>query len=148
NDSARVPLPTAGGGGLSQFFNRPGYQHDVRDVVGNHRGAPDVAMAGGCDGRLVAYSSFDAFDFYVSQQIEPAGWQPFCSSSVSGALFAGLVAIAQQAAGRHLGPLNPHLYRAADSFLDVTVGNNAIPATSFSPADPGNAATPGWDLVS
>lgn len=148
NDSARSPLPIADGGGVSQFFDRPGYQHDLRDVVGTHRGGPDVAMAGGCDGRLISYSSFDAYDFYVSQQIEPAGWEPFCSSSQSGALFAGLVAIAQQAAGRHLGPLNPRLYKAADTFLDVTIGNNAIPATSFSPADPGNAATPGWDLVS
>lgn len=33
-------------------------------------------------------------------------------------------------------------------FLDATVGNNAVPATDFSPADPGNTADPGWDLVS
>ena len=72
------------------------------------------------------------------------------SGSISAAMFGGLVAIAQQAAGRHLGPLNPRLYRAADAFLDGTVGNNAIPAGDFlgNPADPGNAAGPGWDLVS
>jgi subtilase family serine protease len=148
NDSARVPLPLAGGGGLSQIFDRPNYQHDVRSVVGAHRGVPDLAMAGGCDGRLISYSFYDTYDFYVSQQPEPAGWQPFCSSSQSTSLFAGLIAIAQQAAGRHLGPLNPKLYKAVDAFQDVTVGNNAAPATSFSPADPGDAATPGYDLVS
>ncbi len=148
NDSARVPLPLAGGGGLSQIFDRPNYQHGLQAVVGTHRGVPDLAMAGGCDGRLISYSSYDTFDFYVSQQPEPAGWQPFCSSSQSTSLFAGLVAIAQQAAGRHLGPLNPKLYHATDAFEDVTVGTNAVPATSFSPADPGDAATPGYDLVS
>ena len=123
-------LPIAGGG-TSQFFNQPAYQHDLRQIVGTHRGGPDVAMAGGCDGWLISYTSIDVFDFYVSQQTEPAGWQPFCSSSISAAMFGGLVAIAQQAAGRHLGPLNPRLYRASDAFLDVTVGNNAIPATDF-----------------
>jgi subtilase family serine protease len=148
NDARRSVLPIAGGGGLSQFFHRPGYQHAVRHVVDNHRGAPDLAMAGGCDGRLVAYSTYHTFDFYITQQPEPAGWQPFCTSGLSAALFAGVAAIAQQAAGHHLGPLNPRLYKAADTFQDITTGDNALPQTPFSPADPGNAATPGYDLVS
>jgi len=45
-------------------------------------------------------------------------------------------------------PVDTSLYCAADAFLDVTVGNNAILATDFSPADPGNTAGLGWDLVS
>ena len=49
---------------------------------------------------------------------------------------------------RDLGPLNPKLHKATDAFQDVTVGNNAVPANSFSPADPGEAATRGYDLVS
>ena len=147
NDSQRVALPLAGGGGLSQFFDRPSYQHRVRSVVGDRRGVPDLAMAGGCDGRLVAYSSYDTFDFYVSNQPESASWQPFCSSSQSAALFARIVADAQRAAGRDLGPLNPKLYQAADVFIDVTVGDNAVSATDFSPADPGDPASPGYDLV-
>lgn len=150
NDSARLPLPIAGGGGLSQFFARPGYQHAVKQVVGSQRGTPDVAIAGGCDGRLVSYTSYSTFDFYVSQQPFPAGWQPFCGSAMSTSMFAGLIAIAQQAAGRDLGPLNPKLYKAADAFTDVTIGNNAVPATAFlgNVADPGDVATPGYDLVS
>lgn len=57
---------------------------------------------------------------------------------------------AQQAAGHDLGPLNPKLYVAADAFTDVTIGNNAVPATEFlgNVDDPGNVATPGYDLVS
>lgn len=148
NDSNRLPLPLAGGGGLSVFFDRPSYQQKVKQIVDTHRGVPDLAMAGGCDGRLIAYSSYDTVDYYVTQQPEAAGWQPFCSSSLSTTLFAGLIAIAQQAAHHHLGPLNPRLYHMTDAFTDVTVGNNAIPASVLGPADPGDPATPGYDLVS
>lgn len=148
NDSHQLAIPLAGGGGLSVFFDRPSYQDRVKKIVGDHRGVPDLAMAGGCDGRLIAYSSYDTVDFYVTGQPEPAGWQPFCSSSLSTALFAGIVAIAQQAAGHDLAPLGPRLYHATDAFTDVTVGNNAIPDSFLGPGDPGDAATRGYDLVS
>jgi len=148
NDSHQLPIPLAGGGGLSAFFDRPTYQNKVKQIVGNHRGVPDLAMAGGCDGRLIAYSSYDTVDFYVTGQPEAAGWQPFCSSSLSTALFSGIVAIAQQTAGHDLAPLGPRLYHATNAFTDVTVGNNAIPDSFLGPGDPGDAATPGYDLVS
>ena len=63
--------------------------------------------------------------------------------------WAGIIADANQLAGRPLGFLNIALYelgnsrRAADSFHDITVGNN-----SFAPGVPGYSATPGWDLAS
>jgi subtilase family serine protease len=63
--------------------------------------------------------------------------------------WAGLIAIADQMAGRDLGYINPALYSLASSnsatyasdFFDVTTGNNQTSSI------PGYNASPGWDAV-
>jgi subtilase family serine protease len=72
-------------------------------------------------------------------------------TSATAPLWAGLIALANQYAGRHLGFVNPALYRIARSgsyhraFHDITTGNNTVrfPPRTF----PGYRAEPGWDPV-
>lgn len=69
-------------------------------------------------------------------------------TSSSSPQWAGLIAIADQTAGRDLGYINPSLYAVANNpseyandFYDVTHGNNQT--TSI----PGYSASTGWDAV-
>jgi len=58
------------------------------------------------------------------------GWYPINGTSEAVPLFAGIVAIADQAAGRRLGLLNPALYalaaRHAAGLLDVRTGDTTV----------------------
>ncbi len=139
------PDPLAGGGGKSVVFARPRFQNRVKGVVGAHRGVLDISMSGACDG---------AVDIYQSFRGQPAGWYPTCGTSEAAPLFAGIVALAAQVAGRPLGVINPALYklaaRRAPGIVDIRRGNNAV---SFSQDGkryrvPGFAAHRGYDLAS
>ena len=139
------PGPLSSGGGLSVLFGRPSFQNGVRNVVGRHRGVPDVSMSAACDGSVVTYSSYPG---------APAGWSPSCGTSEATPLFAGVIALADQVAGHRLGPVNPALYRLAAAhapgIVDVTRGDNTI---SFSQGGRlhkvrGFTAGRGYDLVS
>jgi subtilase family serine protease len=139
------PNPLAGGGGLSILFSRPYYQKGVRNVVGDRRGVPDISMSAACNGSVDTYGSFGG---------APAGWTPACGTSEATPLFAGIVALADQVAGRSLGLINPALYRLsaehAPGIVDVTSGSNTV---SFSQGGHehtvrGFTARPGYDLAS
>ncbi|GAA1269330.1 S53 family peptidase [Kitasatospora nipponensis] len=124
------------GGELSQVFARPGYQNPVRSVVGAHRGTPDISMAGSPNGALWLYSSFDPA--HTGWTADGAG------TSESSPLFAGVVALADQAAGHRLGVIDEDLYRLyaqhAPGLVDVTTGSTG--AGGF-PAAPGYDQTTG-----
>jgi subtilase family serine protease len=66
-------------------------------------------------------------------------------------LWAGLAALADQYAGHDLGPINPAIYRIAQSteyhraFHDVTSGNNTYVVAGKKVE--GYNAGPGWDPV-
>ena len=115
------PNPLAGGGGRSIFFTRPSYQNGVQNIVGNHRGVPDISMSAACNGSVDTYSTFAG---------SPAGWSPSCGTSEATPLFAGIVALADQVAGHSLGLINPALYQLsawhAPGIVDVTSGNNTV----------------------
>jgi kumamolisin len=127
------PLQGAGtGGGLSRFFLRPAWQTGTG--VGNGmREVPDVAAdADPLTGYLI----------YVS-----GSWQVIGGTSAATPLWAGLVALADQAAAGErkppLGFLNPALYTLGSSgasspspFHDVTIGGNLF-----------YSAGPGWDYA-
>jgi subtilase family serine protease len=139
------PNPLAGGGGKSVIFGRPSYQNGVRSVVGSRRGVPDISMSGACNG---------AADMYQSFKGQPAGWYPSCGTSEATPEFAGIVALADQVAGRPLGLINPLLYRLAaqhaPGLVDVVAGNNTV---SFRQGGKlhtvrGFRARPGYDLAS
>jgi subtilase family serine protease len=120
-DGNSGPNPLAGGGGLSIFFPRPAYQNGVKNVVGSHRGVPDISMSASCNGSVDIYSSYGG---------EAPGWSPSCGTSEATPLFAGIVALADQVAGHSLGLINPALYqlaaRGAPGIVQVTSGNNTV----------------------
>jgi len=138
----------AGGGGKSEIFSRPAYQNSVADVVGAHRGTPDVSMSAAVDGAALVYISFDPLG---------PGWYLFGGTSEASPLFSGIVAIADQAAGHDLGLLNSRLYalqgQPDSGLIDVTQGNNSY---VFYNQHNGNKLTtvhgfsagPGYDLAS
>lgn len=115
------PSPLASGGGRSDVFSRPGYQDGVADVVGGHRGVPDISMSAACDGAVDMYQSFPG---------QRAGWYPSCGTSEATPMFAGIVALADQAAGHPLGLINPALYamsrRHDPGIVNVAGGSNTV----------------------
>ncbi len=115
------PNPDAGGGGKSVLFGRPSYQDGVKGVVGSARGVPDIAMSAACNGAVDTYGSFAG---------APVGWIPTCGTSEATPLFAGIVALAAQYAGRPLGLINPALYKMSEhgepGIVPVTKGNNTV----------------------
>jgi subtilase family serine protease len=139
------PNPLAGGGGKSVIFGRPGYQDGVRSVVGSRRGVPDISMSGACGG---------AADMYQSFKGQAAGWYPTCGTSEATPEFAGIVALADQVAGRPLGAINPFLYRMSarrlPGIVDVVTGNNTVSFRQRGRLDTvrGFRARPGYDLAS
>ena len=134
----------AGGGGVSAVFHRPEFQDRVKQVVGSHRGTPDISMSASCDGFVV---------FYYTYIPGREGYHLVCGTSEASPEFAGIVAMADQAAGRRLGRLGPKLYELSKrSLVDVTQGNNTF--GPFTNTD-GNTYTvigydagPGYDLAS
>ncbi|HEX4094286.1 MAG TPA: S53 family peptidase [Trebonia sp.] len=122
NSSRSVPYAT--GGGESRLFGRPSYQNGVKSLVGGHRGVPDIAMSAACNGGVTVYSS--------DQPGQPgkAGWSEACGTSEAAPEFAGIVALADQLAGRWLGTINPTLYKLlakhAAGLVNVTQGNNTV----------------------
>ncbi|HEY0938396.1 MAG TPA: S53 family peptidase, partial [Trebonia sp.] len=133
----------ASAGGRSAVFARPRFQDGVAGIVGDSRGTPDIAMSAADSG---------AVDFYDSADPGVAGWGIGGGTSEATPLFAGIVALADQVAGRSLGYLNPALYAMAasgapDGIVPISVGSN-----SFSYCLPGDflsngSCAPSSDLV-
>jgi subtilase family serine protease len=146
--SARA-VPYATGGGKSALFARPSYQNGVKSLTGASRGVPDIAMSAACSGAVTVYSS--------DQPGQPgkAGWSEACGTSESAPEFAGIVALADQVAGRWLGLINPTLYKLlaehAPGLVNVTAGNNTVSFYGGSPVKrytvTGFNARKGYSLV-
>ena len=138
------PAPLASGGGTSSVFARPRYQNGVADVVGGHRGVPDISMSAACNG---------AVDMYQSFRGQRAGWYPTCGTSEATPMFAGIVALADQAAGHPLGLINPALYTMAaqhdPGIVNVTGGSNTVAFQQHggSHTVPGYGADGGYSLA-
>jgi subtilase family serine protease len=102
-------------------------------------------MSAACNGAVVTYSTYPG---------APAGWSPSCGTSEATPLFAGIVALTDQMAGRSLGAINPALYqlsaRHAAGIVDVTQGNNTVPyaVSGHDRTIRGFAARRGYDLAS
>jgi subtilase family serine protease len=130
----------ASGGGFSKLFARPSYQAAVPGI-GPTRGVPDVsADASDRTGVAVVFSNG------TQNMVQSHG-----GTSASAPIWAALIALADQYAGRHLGLVNPAIYQIARSpryhqaFHDITTGNNSVrfPPTTVT----GYRAAPGWDPV-
>ena len=130
----------ASGGGFSELFARPSYQGGVPGI-GAARGVPDVS-ADASDRTGVAV----VFRNGTQDMVQSHG-----GTSASAPIWAALIALADQYAGRHLGLVNPAIYQIARSpryhqaFHDITTGNNTVrfPPTTVT----GYQAAPGWDPV-
>jgi subtilase family serine protease len=135
---ADPPKPEATGGGRSALFRRPAYQDRVRTVVSAARGVPDISLSAAIDGAVVLYASFPS--------VGP-GFVIEGGTSEAAPQLAGIVAIADQAAGDPIGELNPLLYRLAarhaPGIVDVTDGNNTVRYRQGGTIHTGQ----GWDAV-
>jgi subtilase family serine protease len=127
----------ASGGGYSSLFPRPSYQDGLTQARAT-RGVPDVAA--NADPSTA-----------MAQETSDGELLPNQGTSASTPLRAGLIALADQEAGQHLGFVNPALYAIARSpayhqaFHDVVTGDNSViwPTGVFV----GYNARPGWDPV-
>jgi subtilase family serine protease len=131
----------ASGGGFSRVFARPSYQDHTRGLEA-HRGVPDVAATAAPHTALAVITSTGRGRY----TIHGSG-----GTSASAPVWAGLVALADQHAGRHLGFVNAALYRIGrsqiyhEAFHDVTNGTNTV---RFPPRTiTGYHAAAGWDPV-
>jgi subtilase family serine protease len=122
----------ASGGGFSTIYRRPGYQATAHDNK-KSRGVPDLAYnADGTTGYLAVWNGRGGLVH---------------GTSAGAPQWAGIAALADQAAGHRLGALNQRLYRIAKSdaygsaFHDITTGNNTFGGIA------GYSAGPGWDPV-
>jgi subtilase family serine protease len=130
----------ASGGGFSRLFARPAYQAGVRGI-GATRGVPDVsADASDRTGVAVVFSNG------TQDMVQSHG-----GTSAAAPIWAALMALADQYAGRSLGFVNPAIYQIARSpryhqaFHDITSGNNTV---QFPPVTvTGYRAAPGWDPI-
>ena len=126
----------------------------MRSVVGASRGIPDVSLSAALSGAV-------DFWFTLPTPAGPAGgWSLAGGTSEATPLVAGIVAIADQAAGHRLGLLNDRLYETArhddEAIVDVTSGANAVTLCRSACATrtpvllpvAGYTATKGYDLAS
>jgi subtilase family serine protease len=131
----------ASGGGFSQLFSRPSYQAGVQGI-GAMRGVPDVAADA---------NPHTGFPVVTSQAGGRRTISGHGGTSASAPTWAGIIALADQYAKRHVGFINPTIYDIARSsqydqaFHDITVGDNTaeFPPTTIT----GYGAGPGWDPV-
>jgi kumamolisin len=154
NDAALSP-GSAGGGGASQLFRRPGYQNGI--VRSRGRAVPDVSMLADIGPGYAIYCSARG-DCINRANASP--WQAVGGTSAATPLLAGGLALIDQALrARHqlpLGLVNPLLYRTARSslgasvFSDVTaIGNDVGPELPPSRKALGCCtAHPGYDEAS
>lgn len=143
------------GGGFSHVFARPDYQAAIpaSAFTGTGRGLPDISLNAAPGTGVLEYISAPGTGPYLTcpnGQPCSAGWYVIGGTSASAPELAGIVADADQQAGRSLGFINPALYRLAaqpaaysTTLFDVTTGTNQQLGSST----PGFDAGPGWDAV-
>jgi subtilase family serine protease len=149
-DSLGAPESLASGGGFSQQFARPSYQDGVAGI-GSARGVPDVsAVADPTLGPAIVVAvpkgAVPRNAVAPPYLVRPAG-----TTAAAAALWAGLIALADQDAGHDLGLVNPAIYRIGRSaaystaFHAITTGTNTVqfPKKTIT----GYQAASGWNAV-
>jgi subtilase family serine protease len=129
----------ASGGGVSQQFPEPVYQlrlpSAVQQILGQHRGIPDVAYNADPGTTILVYATF--------LPAPNQGYFGIGGTSEGSPQWAGIIADANQLAGHPLGFLNTKLYSSHEGrlFHDIVFGANALNGVT------GYVATRGWDLT-
>jgi subtilase family serine protease len=136
----------ASGGGMSTVFSRPQYQNVVTGTVGDHRGWPDISMAG----------APGAWGYYSFDGAGGPGWHILGGSTEASPMMGGIVALADQLAGHRLGLINPALYKLGElqktgnqgtGIVSVTSGSNTFSGVKGYHASPGYNLVTGWGTV-
>jgi subtilase family serine protease len=135
----------ASGGGQSSVFARPWYQEGL-GLTGNGRLMPDVAMEG---------DTTYAISTFCGTGCRRSGWQAGGGTSAAAQIFAGGLALADEAAAAQseapLGLVNPLLYRLGEAhssaLVDITVGNNDVYGLGCCEATSGYNEATGWGSV-
>jgi Pro-kumamolisin, activation domain/Bacterial Ig-like domain (group 3) len=153
---------SAGGGGVSQLWNKPTWQTGVAGIPADgKRDVPDISLNAspyhdpylyctqvqtvGSGGAYV--SSCQASSFRISDpgQSDDGGLTAAGGTSFAAPSFAGMLAVIEQKmnATLGLGNINPALYSLAangttyaSAFHDITTGNNQVPCATGSPNCP------------
>jgi subtilase family serine protease len=120
------------GGGVSRIFAKPSYQ---ASIGGTHRSVPDVAALGDPQtGYLVGQTqSFPEGSHYDEYRLG--------GTSLSSPIFAGLMALADQAAGSPHGFANPLFYAHPGAFYDVLSVKTAVARRNFNNSVDASAGT-------
>ena len=138
----------ATGGGYSVEYRTPLYQllSEPLKIKGKQRGVPDVSYNAAVLHGVLTYLDVPGI---------PAGFYLFGGTSAGSPQWAGVVALANQKAGRKLGFVNAALYlfsflpqTYAAVFHDVTSGNNSVALSDVDGNEvdiTGFSATKGWD---
>ncbi len=123
-----------GGSGASAYEPRPAYQNGISNMVGSHRGAPDVSSDANPSSGVWVLDNF----------MPPAGCTPNCwyivgGTSVASPTWAGFINAAGSFAASSAAELT-RLYQdsQAGDFTDITVGSCG-PYLGY-------LAMPGWDF--
>ena len=140
-DPPARPGSSASGGGFSKVFHRPTYQDGVHGI-GAFRGVPDVAADAAANTGMTLATTDGGQNYVLVSANGTSAAAPF---------WAAVIALADQYAGRHLGFVNPVIYRIGRSslydraFHEVTTGTNTVvfPGQTIT----GYRAGPGWNPV-
>ncbi len=140
-DPPARPGSSASGGGFSKVFRRPAYQDGVPGI-GAFRGVPDVAADAAANTGMTLATIDGGHNYALVSANGTSAAAPF---------WAAVIALADQYAGRHLGFVNPAIYRIGRSslynqaFHEITTGTNTVvfPGQTIT----GYRAGPGWNPV-
>jgi subtilase family serine protease len=129
------------GGGFSTVYPRPAFQFGLHTP--NQRGIPDVAYSAAATGAVVIA--------WGSSGQGPGLFFTVVGTSAGSPQWAAVAALADQAAHRRVGDINPYLYSLRTNpvlyhlaFHDITQGNNIWAPSGLTA---GFSAAPGWDAV-
>jgi subtilase family serine protease len=113
------------GGGVSSLFAEPSYQFGTvpNGLAKGHRAVPDIAMDGDPQTGMLVGETQTFPDGSVKY-----GEYRIGGTSLSSPLYAGVEALADQAAGHPHGFANPAIYRQNGSVLHDVKGKSPVPA--------------------
>jgi kumamolisin len=113
---------SSGGGGSSAYENRPAFQNSIAKIVGNTRGAPDVAAVADPNTGVYIYDS------------NAGGWLAIGGTSVAAPVTAGITNYENAFRSSSKAELT-YIYGHPSLYTDITQGGCGI-----------NNATKGWDF--
>jgi subtilase family serine protease len=158
NDTILNSTLSASGGGVSTVFSKPAWQIGTNVPADGMRDVPDVSFSASSDHDPYLICSGASNEPCVNGYLDSNNKvNTVGGTSVSAPVFAGIIAIINQATNSRQGNVNPILYSLAGSspqlFHDIDTGSNDVPCVPGSPDCPssgimGFVADTGYDQAS